>query len=110
MDWTPSGSGAYTADVVVPVGGIKWAEFGMRGTSQDANGKSVREDELFEIHGWLFTTTGVAAGSAAAGGSSGAAGIDPRVAILFGLVAIAVIGLAIGLRRGRRRRSLVPTA
>jgi len=104
------GSGTYTADVVVPAGGINSAEFGMRGISQDSIGNSLRADELFEVHGWLFTTTGVAAGSAAVGGSSGAVGIDGRLAILVGLVAIAAIGFVIGLRRGMRRRRLVTTA
>ena len=104
------GSGTYTADVVVPAGGINSAEFGMRGFAQDSLGNSVRADEFFEVHGWLFTTTGVAAGSAAVGGSSGAVGIDGRLAILVGLVAIAAIGFVIGLRRGMRRRRLVTTA
>ena len=104
------GSGTYTADVVVPAGGINSAEFGLRGFSQDSLGNSVRADEFFEVNGWLFTTTGVAAGSAAVGGSSGAVGIDGRMAILVGLVAIAAIGFVIGLRRGMRRRRLVTTA
>ena len=114
------GSGTYTAIVVVPAGGIKWAEFGMRGFSTDAAGNSVRADELFEPQGWLFTTTGVVAGAGTAGGagaagatgtgSSGAAGIDGRLAILAGLIAIAAVGLAVGRRRGLRRRRLVPTA
>ena len=104
------GSGTYTADVVVPAGGINSAEFGLRGFSQDSLGNSVRADEYFEVHGWLFTTTGVAAGTAAAGGSSGAVGIDGRMAILVGLVAIAAIGFVIGLRRGMRRRRIVTTA
>jgi hypothetical protein len=104
------GSGTYTADVIVPAGGINSAEFGLRGFSQNTLGNSVREDELFEVHGWLFTTTGVVAGSPAAGGSSGAVGIDGRMAILVGLVAIAAIGFVIGLRRGMRRRRLVTTA
>jgi hypothetical protein len=104
------GSGTYTADVVVPAGGINSAEFGLRGESIDANGNSARSDEFFEVNGWLFTTTGVAAGSAAAGGSTGAAAIDGRLAILVGLVAIAAVGFVIGLRRGMRRRRLVTTA
>jgi hypothetical protein len=104
------GSGRYTADVVVPAGGINSAEFGLRGFSQNSLGNSVRADEFFEVNGWLFTTTGVAAGSAAAGGSSGAVGIDGRMAILVGLVAIAAVGFAIGLRRGMRKRRLVTTA
>ena len=104
------GSGMYTADVVVPAGGINSAEFGLRGFSQDSLGNSVRADEFFEVNGWLFTTTGVAAGSGAASGSSGAVGIDGRMAILVGLVAIAAIGFVIGLRRGMRRRRLVTTA
>lgn len=104
------GSGTYTADVVVPAGGINSAEFGMRGFSQNTLGNSVRADELFEVHGWLFTTTGVVAGSAAVGGSSGVAGIDGRLAILVGLVAIAAVGFVIGLRRGLRRRRLITTA
>ena len=104
------GSGTYTADVVVPAGGINSAEFGLRGFSQNSLGNSVRADEFFEVNGWLFTTTGVAAGSAAVGGSSGAVGIDGRIAILVGLVAIAAVGFAIGLRRGMRRRRLVTTA
>jgi len=37
-------------------------------------------------------------------------GIDGRMAILVGLVAIAAIGFVIGLRRGMRRRRLVTTA
>jgi hypothetical protein len=104
------GSGTYTADVVVPAGGINSAEFGMRGLSQDSLGNSVRVDEFFEVNGWLFTTTGVAAGSAAVGGSSGAVGIDGRQAILVGLVALAAVGFVIGLRRGLRRRRLITTA
>jgi hypothetical protein len=113
------GSGTYTATVLVPAGGIKWAEFGMRGFSTDAAGNSVRADEFFEPHGWLFTTTAVVAGPAgvagadAAGGASGASGapaIDGRLAILVGLVAIAAVGLAIGRRRELRRRRLAPSA
>jgi hypothetical protein len=104
------GSGTYTAKVVVPAGGIKSAEFGMRGESIDANGVSARSDELFEVHGWLFTTTGVVAGSAAPGGSLGFAEIDGRLAILLGLVAIVAVGFVIGLRRGMRRRRLVTSA
>ena len=104
------GSGTYTAKVVVPAGGIESAEFGMRGESIDSNGNSARSDELFEVNGWLFTTTGVAAGSAAAGSSSGVAGIDGRLSILVGLVAIAAVGFVIGLRRGMRRRRLVTSA
>ncbi len=109
IEQTP-GSGTYIADVVVPAGGINSAEFGMRGFSQNTLGNSVRADELFEVHGWLFTTTGVVAGSAAAGSSSGVAGIDGRLAILVGLVAIAAFGFVIGLRRGMRRRRLVTSA
>jgi hypothetical protein len=104
------GSGTYTADVVVPAGGINSAEFGLRGFSQNSLGNSVRADEFFEVNGWLFTTTGVVAGSAAPGGSSGAVGIDGRMAILIGLVAVAAVGFVIGLRRGIRRRRLVTTA
>lgn len=104
------GSGIYTADVVVPAGGISSAEFGLRGFSQNSLGNSVRADEFFEVNGWLFTTTGVVAGSAAAGGSSGVAGIDGRLAILVGLLAIAAVGFVIGLRRGMRRRRLVTMA
>jgi hypothetical protein len=104
------GSGTYTAHVVVPAGGINSAEFGLRGESIDANGVSARSDEFFEVNGWLFTTTGVVAGSAAAGSSSGVAGIDGRLAILVGLVAIAAVGFVIGLRRGMRRRRLVASA
>lgn len=97
-----SGSGTYTADVVVPAGGITSAEFGMRGSSTDASGKSVRADELFEVTGWVFTTTGVAAGAtSAAGGSSGTGGLDLRLAALLGIAAIAAGGMAIGLRRRR---------
>lgn len=104
------GSGTYTADVVVPAGGINSAEFGMRGFSQISLGNSVHADEFFEVNGWLFTTTEVVAGSAAAGASSGLAGIDGRMAILVGLVAIAAIGFVIALRRGMRRRRLVTSA
>jgi hypothetical protein len=105
-----AGSGMYTADVVVPAGGINSAEFGLRGESIDANGVSARSDEFFEVNGWLFTTTGVVAGNVAAGGSSGAVGIDGRLAILVGVVAIAAVGFVIGLRRGMRRRRLVTMA
>jgi hypothetical protein len=109
-----SGSGTYTADVVVPAGGIKSAEFGLRGSSQDANGKYVRSDEMFEVHGWLFTTTGVttgvATGSAPATGSSGAAGVDIRLAILVGLITLSAAAFGIGIGLGRRRRRLAPTA
>jgi hypothetical protein len=101
------GSGTYIADVVVPAGGINSAEFGMRGFSQNSLGNSVRADEFFDVNGWLFTTTGVVAGSAAAGSSSGVGGVDGRLAILFALVAIAAVGFVIGLRRGLRRRRLV---
>lgn len=111
------GSGTYTAKVVVPAGGIESAEFGMSGTSVDTSGNSAPADELFEVHGWLFTTTGVVAGSAtAAAGSSGSAdasglaGIDARLVILVGLAAIAAVVLGIGRRRELRRRRLVPTA
>ena len=104
------GSGTYTADVVVPAGGIDSAQFGMRGFSQNSLGNSVRADEFFEVNGWLFTTTGVVAGSPAAGASSGVAGIDGRLAILVGLVAITAVGFVIGLRRGMRRRRLVTSA
>lgn len=104
------GSGTYTAKVVVPAGGIESAEFGMRGESIDANGNSARSDELFEVNGWLFTTTGVAARSAVAAGSASAGGIDGRLAILVGLVAIAAVGFVFGLRRGMRRRRLVTSA
>jgi hypothetical protein len=108
------GSGTYTATVVVPAGGIESAEFGMNGTSVDASGNSAPANELFEVHGWLFTTTALVAGSAAAGSAgrtdaSGLAAIDARLAILVGLVAIAAVGLGIGRRRDLRRRRVVTT-
>jgi len=104
-------SGTYTAEVVVPAGGIKSAEFGMRGESIDANGNAARSDELFEVHGWLFTTTGVAAEGAVAAGSSSSGGVDARLAVLVGLVALVVaVGLGIGRRRGGRRRRVVANA
>jgi hypothetical protein len=96
------GSGTYTADVVVPAGGIKSAEFGLRGTSTDASGKSVRSDELFEVHGWLFTTKGTAAGTATPAGSTSAAEtLDLRLPVVVGLIAIVAAGLGVGLRRRR---------
>ena len=104
-----AGSGTYSASVVVPAGGINSAEFGMAGSTTDANGNTARSDELFEVHGWLFTTTGVAAGTASpTAGSSAAGGFDARLAVLAAVVAIAIGSLGLGL--GRRRRHLVPTA
>jgi hypothetical protein len=104
------GSGTYTAEVVVPAGGITSAVFGMSGMSQDASGKIVRVDELFEVHGWLFTTKGVAAGSVAAAAGATGGGIDARLAILVGFGAIVAVGLGIGRRRELRRRRPVATA
>jgi hypothetical protein len=89
--------GLYRAEVVVPAGGIESAAFGLRGTAY-VNGKASRADELFEIHGWLFTTTGVQAGSAAV--AAGGAAPDLRVPIAIAVViAVAAGGLIAALRR-----------
>jgi hypothetical protein len=93
--------GVYQADVVVPAGGIKSAEFGLRGTAY-IDGKPSRSDEMFEIHGWLFTTTGVAAGSGSSTANALPADLPVMIAIVLGagLLAAAIV-VAVRSRRGR---------
>jgi len=93
--------GVYQADVVVPAGGIKSAEFGLRGTAY-IDGKASRSDEMFEIHGWLFTTTGVAAGSGSSTATALPADLPVMIAIVLGagLLAAAIV-VAVRSRRGR---------
>jgi hypothetical protein len=93
--------GVYQADVVVPAGGIKAAEFGLRGTAY-IDGKASRSDEMFEIHGWLFTTTGVAAGSGSSTATALPVDLPVMIAIVLGagLLAAAIV-VAVRSRRGR---------
>jgi hypothetical protein len=93
--------GVYQADVVVPAGGIKSAEFGLRGTAY-IDGKASRSDEMFEIHGWLFTTTGVAAGSGSSTATALPVDLPVMIAIVLGagLLAAAIV-VAVRSRRGR---------
>jgi hypothetical protein len=93
--------GVYQADVVVPAGGIKSAEFGLRGTAY-IDGKASRSDEMFEIHGWLFTTTGVAAGSGSSTANALPADLPVMIAIVLGagLLAAAIV-VTVRSRRGR---------
>jgi hypothetical protein len=93
----------YQADVVVPAGGINSAEFGLRGSTY-VEGKASRADEMFEIHGWLFTTTGVPAASGSSTASALAIDLPVVVGALVGaglLAAAIVVGL-----RSRRGRGL----
>lgn len=89
--------GLYRAQVVVPTDGIESAAFGLRGTAY-VNGTASRADELFEIHGWLFTTTAVPA--VADSGTDGAGGIDLRAPIAIAIViAVGGLGLVAALRK-----------
>ena len=89
--------GLYRAEVVVPPGGIESAAFGLRGTAY-VNGKASRADELFEIHGWLFTTTGVPAGTVAAAAGGAAPDLRLPIAIVV-MITVAAAGFIAAVRR-----------
>ena len=129
-DEFPAGSGHFTASIVVPDGGIApdGVTIGLRGEMCE-NGECVRNVMPFELVGDVLTTAVVVApvvvASAAPApvavasaapvpvadpGSEQVSDTTPWLAIAVAGAALAIVGVLVGVRVGRRRAAVVATS